>query len=193
MNAVELFHQDGRPSGVFYCEKCRGVRSEKEQAENCCKEPTCSGCGTEISKYWTKCDACREKEEAAREAALFEAAEKVTTWDGWIYVEGLGYRDGFFESVDDLLDFVGEGEEDQMPEYAWTCDSYPFAQVSIEEIKERIEDSGEAYEDFDANDLDGLKELEAALDAFNKANEDVVSWTPNLKRALVLKKEVACG
>jgi len=47
---------------------------------------------------------------------------------------------------------------------------------------------GEAYEDFDFNDLNGLTELKAALDAFNAANEDKISYSPDYKRAVILTK-----
>ncbi len=32
MNAIKLYHQDGKPSGVFYCEKCRCVKRTEEEA-----------------------------------------------------------------------------------------------------------------------------------------------------------------
>lgn len=189
MNATELFLADGRNAGIYFCAECRNVARTEPEANQCCAPYKCTVCGTDVDRktYRTVCPPCEKAKREAAEKARFAAAEKVTSWDGYIMAEGYGYSDGYFPSVDDLRDYV-EDEELEMPEYVWTCDRSNFAHLSIESITERIADGGEAYEDFDVDDLFGLEELEKAIEVFNAANDSVVSWNPNQKRALLVNK-----
>lgn len=182
MNAIELYLKDNKPAGVFYCEKCRLVYPSKERAESCCKPNLCK-CGKECPTYWTICDSCRKESEIEKEKARFEAAEKVATHDGWIFCDGLGYAEGYFESVDELLDYCSS-EECEIPKYAWCCNPDNFVNVSIDEIIDRISDNG--YEGFDSDTLRGQEELDVALQKFNAANSKVVSWSPNYKKAILI-------
>jgi len=186
MNAQELFIKDGKSAGVFYCPVCLFVSRSRELAEACCKPRICDKCGLEIEKH-SYCHPCHDKAERAKEQARFEAAEKLTTWDGWVFSEGHGYNEGFAASVDDLFDAVES--PDDIPDYVWTCDPVPFVFASLDDIKQRIEESEDAYEDFDANDCEGLPELEKAIEAFNEANKGTVSYHPNYKRALLVDRQ----
>ena len=195
MNATELFLADGRNAGIFFCAECRNMKRTETEAAECCAPYKCTYCGTEIPRknYRTACPDCIEAKEREKEAARFAAAEKVEAWDGWLYSDGYGNSEGFFRELCELREWI-ESESDEgteMPEHVWTCDEIRFASVSIQEVTERIADSGEAYEDFDVDDLHGLDELEAALEAFNRANESVVSYRPNYKRALLVNKSNA--
>jgi hypothetical protein len=186
VNAVELFHKDGRPASVFYCGQCRIVHKHQEHAEQCCKNYLCSDCGKDTgSRSWLICDTCRSLRDVKKERERFEKAEKVADWDGFVYCEGFG-REGFCESLDVIYEECDD-EEKTVPEYAWTCTPNRFAVVTIDDIKDRIIDSGDCYEDFSVNDLNGLKELEAALDAFNESNSGVLSYQPDYKKAVLLQ------
>lgn len=185
MNAIELFHQDGKSAGVFYCVKCRIVRATQEAAETCCNNYLCRHCGKDTgSRSWLACDDCRSAENIRMEKERFEKAEKVTQWDGPVYREGFGYRDGFAADLEDLLDDV---EPDEMPEYVWTCDTHPAVLLDYDSIIENA--TQEAHEDFDPATLGGEAELKAALDKFNEANSAELNWEPNFKRALLISKE----
>lgn len=195
MNATELFLADQRSAGIYFCSECRHVKRTAEEANACCGPYTCSYCGVDVPRknFRTACPDCIAKNEVIKEAARFEAAKKVTDHDGWIYAEGIGYNDGFFEDVAALAEWI-EGEDDpelQMPAYVWTCDAIHFAQVSIAAITEHIVDNGDAYEDFEADDLHGLDKLEAAIVEFNQANAAIVSWQPNYKQALLVDPKFA--
>ena len=195
MNATELFLADGRNAGIYFCAECRNVRRTVEEASGCCLPYKCTYCGTDVDRktYRTACPSCIEANQKAKEAARFEAAEKVTQWDGWLYSEAYGSNDGYFQEVEDFREWI-ESESDEgteMPGYVWTCDPIRFAVISIGEITERIADGREAYEDFDVDDLHGLDALETAIEAFNAANESVVSYRPNYKRALLVNKSNA--
>lgn len=187
MNAKELFLPDGGSAGIYFCEACRLTAANQEIAEQCCKPYKCKHCGAECQKYWTVCAACSAKEECEKERARFEAAEKVTEWDGWIYSEGHG-NDGFAQCVEDLFESAEFEFASEIPEYVWTCEPVQFVCVSFDNIKQEIEENESAYEDFDADDLHGLAKLEKAIDAFNEANADKISYRPNLKRALLVDR-----
>lgn len=187
MNALELFHKDGGSAGVFYCGECRCVKRTQDEAEQCCKPYTCSKCGVVTEKYWTICNGCRSKKRQEEERARFEAAEKIDAdaYEGWLYCDGIaGSNEGFFEDLETLIDLCCDAEV--KPEYAWACNPQHFAVLDIDDILQRIEEDGDAYEDFDARDMNGIPELEKALVAFNEANIGVVSYSPDYKRAVLL-------
>lgn len=189
MNPIQLFHQNGKATGIYYCEKCRIVHRELSMAEKCCAPVTCSSCGsTDVSKYHTKCDACENKERAQREADRFEKAEKLTVWDGPVYSDGHGYHEGYFATIDDFEDWLAtdenfDGTELERPEYVWACTSAPFCVLDIDRI---IEDAAqEAFDDWDG-DTAGYDELKKSIEVFNEANKHLIAWTPNYKAAVLL-------
>ncbi len=186
MNAQELFLKDGRSSEVFYCSQCKIVHRTQEQADKCCTPNRCPSCGVEVGRHWTICDGCRATRETEKERERFKNAEKVTTWDGWVYCECLG-RDGFSESLQEMLDEIGSADE--IPEYVWTCNARPFAVVHVSSILDDIAANG--YEDFDPQTLDGIPELKEAIRIFNAANEKVLSYEPDYSTALLVNVAAA--
>src|SRR6185369_10937636 len=111
MNSTELFHKDGRSTGIFFCGQCRIVHRTEGGAVECCAPRKCSECGKEVDRYWTVCESCRNERDARAERERFEKANKLTDWDGWV---SLGDR--YFESVDELLEYC-ESEGIAEPEY----------------------------------------------------------------------------
>jgi hypothetical protein len=186
MNATELYLKDGRSAGVFYCEKCKIVHRTTAEADQCCMPYHCKGCGKETQRYVNICSACFNKQQDKKEAERFAKAAKITKWDGWVYVEGLGYQNGYFQSVEDLIDYLTDEEDGNYPQYAWTCSANHFVNAEISDITERIGDN--AYEDFNTEDLNGLQELKAAIAKFNDANKDAVSYTPDYTTAVLIEK-----
>ena len=71
-----------------------------------------------------------------------------------------------------------------IPEYLWTCEANHFVRVDVSDVTERLDDC--SYEDWDPETLNGLEALKEALNAFCEANKDVVSYTPNFKKAVLL-------
>ena len=186
MKAIQLFHKDGRSASVWYCEKCLCVAATESVAESCCRPYKCRECGEETENRMLRCNSCRSKLDAAREMEKFAKSAKVTAWDGWIFVEGLGYRDGFFESVGDLHDFCGD-DEIAIPQYAWTCTPTQFAFIDFSEIEQGICENN-AYEDFDPGDLNGVDEIKKAIDAFNESNKELVSYSPDYSKSVLLSQ-----
>jgi hypothetical protein len=204
MNAQELFKKASKtdtyyePVERWFCEKCEIIHQDRDLAEKCCKPNICA-CGTEISeKYYLVCASCRTKQDITREKDLFDKAEKLTEWDGPVYCDGYGSNEGYFETVEDFLDQFEETYEEfrnsepeknlKLPEYVWCCDSIPLANLDLDEILENS--TQEAYDGFEYSGFKGLEELRAAIDKFNEINKDVVSWTPNYKKALLLEKQI---
>ena len=186
MNATELFHQDGKSAGVFYCSECRNVAKNSDDADKCCKPTLCQHCGKPSGhRFWTCCDACSKLKSIQAEQDRFDKAKKLTEWDGWVFSEGLGFREGFFESLSDLLDQL---EDDEVPKYVWACDPDHFAFARVDDVIRPILENESAYEGFDSDDLSGIEELKAAIEKFNEANKHIVSYIPNFKMAVLINK-----
>ena len=186
MNAIELYLEHGKSAGIFYCEKCRQVAGSQVLAEQCCQNYLCSKCGKDVgSRSWLVCDACRAADETAKERERFEKAEKLTAWDGWVYLEGTG-NNGYSESLSDFYDRWADanGEDADLPEYVWACKSEQFVTVDFDGIMENIEENG--YEDFDSRTLNGLEELKAAIKQFEAANAGVLSYSPDFTKAILI-------
>ena len=47
MAAIELYKQDGKPAGVYFCESCRIVYANQEDADWCHGEHLCA-CGKKV-------------------------------------------------------------------------------------------------------------------------------------------------
>ncbi len=187
MNPIQLFHADGQPAkDTHYCGECRIIHATKHLAEQCCVPPKCEDCGEPAAQYYTVCDSCREKRAAERERERFEKAEKVTEWDGPVYLEGLGGDDYVANAADIEELLYNYGDDDRpRPEYVWTCHSVSFAQVDLNAVIENIAEN--SYDDWDESDLEGTEELGKAIGAFNEKNKGIVSWEPNYKKALLLQ------
>lgn len=183
MKATELFLEDSKPAGVFFCGQCRLVYNEKVKAEKCCAPYKCEDCGKECQKYWTVCEYCRQAREQKREQERFEKAEKVTDWGGWIYADGMGFHDGYFESLADLEDYLND-EESERPEYVWATKENHFVEADISDITERVMDG--AYDGFEVEYLKGLDDLKAAIEKFNEANREIVSYSPDYSKAVLI-------
>ena len=193
MNATELYLKEGKSAGVFYCEKCRNVAGSQHLAEQCCKNYLCSKCGKDTgSRSWLVCDACRAADEVAKERARFEKAEKLSAWDGLVYLEGTG-RDGFSDSLSDFYDNWADDHDEggELPKYVWACKANHFVNAAVSDITERMCDY--AYEDFDPETLDGLDELKSALQKFNEANAAVCSYGPDYSKAILLNVRMSEG
>lgn len=189
MNAIELFHKDGKPAKVWYCEKCRHVAGDERTANLCCDwHYDCRVCGQKCERtHYLMCDKCSQAEEDKKELARFNSAEKLTDWDGPIYAHGLGSNEGFFEDISCFLDFLEEEELDEI-KYVWAAQEVPFVCASIDSITESIYNN--AYDDFDIDNLEGLEELDKAIDKFNTLNKDKMMYEINYSKAILLEKAV---
>ena len=185
--AIELFHADSKPAGVWYCSQCRNVYGTEEAAQGCHGALLCA-CGEPRDRSYPNCQECRNKEWAAtlkaKEAARFEAAAKVPESeykDAQVFDECSG---DYFNSFDELREHY-EADGDPLPAYAWACRDIGVREADIGMIIEPILD--EMWEDADVDDLYGVDELDAAVSAFNEANKGVHVWEPDYTRAIILE------
>jgi hypothetical protein len=118
-----------------------------------------------------------------QEASRFAKAEKVTEWDGPVFV-----GDTFYHSLHDAIDVCSD-DEDGLPAYVWTASPHEvISGLDVASVVEnRLDDAG--WEDMSLDDLRGVQELQAALDAFEKANAEVLSYFPDYSKVVVLQDE----
>lgn len=189
MNTEQLFLENGEPTGVYFCSKCRTVYRSESQAEDCCLCLTCRK-ALRVS-YYTVCDACKQVMELEQERKhedairkIFDAAEEVTEF------EHLWWNDRMYSGIDEILD---DCEDGVVPEFVHPMKPEHFEgfvlQRLIDDYNENILIDDDA---FDVSEhLSGLDELNAAFDEFNQKNENVViCWfEDNKKKVRVKPKE----
>jgi len=125
-------------------------------------------------------ETCLDAREVTQNKERFAKAKKVEAWDG-----GAWLGDRYFSTMDELCDHL-ESEGEEWPEYVWAaCPTTVISTLDVADVVENhISDRG--WEDMETSDLNGVAELQAALDAFIKANEGVVSYLPDFKTAILL-------
>lgn len=160
---------------VYECGICKKVYFDEKIAEDCCKNYNCEDCGVEIPRYRLLCDTCSLKRK-------FEKAEKLTKWDGWVYWEGLGYNEGYFRDIGELIEHC-EDEGIAVPDWVFTCTPTNHKLDIKYAIEIMLDD---AYEDAYEGLID-LDELEEFIDKWN-AKQRIVTYYPNYKKILLVKK-----
>ena len=201
MNAIKLFRADtNEPIESCACGRCGLIWHKQEIAERCC---LCVECGQPVSGPNEKPDfygtrnhpthfECKHKRDRQREVERMDEAEKVDSFDGWVYSDGHGHNEGYFDSVDDFAEWWEDNccEGEPLPEYVWTCRSeriIPDGERIMDDMLQAWLERG--WDDMDESDLSGLDELKAAVEAFSKANEGVLAWHPNYKQAVRMRGE----
>ena len=182
-----MLFRSGTTSGAFYCSVCNVIYPTKDKAEWCHGERLCA-CGKKIEQrfFEIRCEECKRKmwheKEAAKEAERFEKANKIkaSEYTG----DHVMCNDQYYDCVEDAIDQYFEGQE---PEYMWACKDDGIPSVDLEDVICNIIDN--MWEDADTSDLNGVEELEAALKAFNEANESIQVCTPDYSTAILVEKK----
>lgn len=182
---IELFHADGKSASVFYCSKCRSVATSKDQP--CCQDRSCACGNSTLSRYQSQCDACRKEADRKAAAKRLEDAQEIPSADfsDWVYCDGYGHKDGFFESLEDLVEWLDENHDPEemgpRPAWAFACDSQPPQSVDIGDVLEDM-----FSDSFEEADEQAVEEdaLSIALNAFWEANKHIVSWSPDYRRKI---------
>lgn len=190
MNAVELFHQDGRPAGVFFCHKCRAVKKDKADADSCCEPKICPKCGGDMGNYHAICSACWTLDRQAKENERMAKADKLEVWGGPVYHEGFGDNEWYFANLDELLDYAADNgyknEPETLPEYVFVCNEIPFKCYSFGSFMEHTCDGMfEGHMDF----IKGEDSLKLAFKRFEAMNKELVSWDVDYTRAVKVPRE----
>lgn len=189
MNAIKLTgtKPDGANVYIWACSKCGYTAGDEKTAEKCCR---CLTCGKELNRRIVgDCDDCWREKDAKREAERIAKAEKLEKWDGWVFYDGAtNGNDGYFESLDDLVDWLeSEGiDPDNWPEYVFCCKVVPFPAVDLDDIVDRIMD--ELPVGYEREHLVGLDLLEEAINDFNESNKHLISYEPDYTKVVRVKK-----
>jgi hypothetical protein len=125
------------------------------------------------------------------DAEVLEKAELVTDYEGPVYLDGVGngsFGKGFFSDVQELSEHL-DFHEGERPLFAHCCTSRKFS-IDLDSVLENA--TQEMYDDI-ADDVDGVTELQDAVDAFNKANESIKTWDPDYKRKVAIPMQAAAA
>lgn len=161
---------------AYQCSNCGVSYIYKDAAEACCSQKKCEDCGELLPTRWcrTVCNRCHEKRR-------FEKAEKLESWDGYIYcAKGYGYNDGYFETVDDLIDYCHDHGL-APPKYAFVCEEQRHEIDVDAALENMLED---AYEDA-GDHLQDEKELRDFIAEWNK-KQYIVTYYPDYSRVVLI-------
>ncbi len=189
ITAIELFHADGRPSGIWYCSECRAVQNDKFQAQRCHGVTHCETCGVSLGKraphYRKQCEECDRKDwNARRTKEEFDRYTKAVKIAASEYTgPQVFFDDRYYPTVEDAID-----QCDSPPEYVWAVNNIGLRGANIEDLIDSVLE--EAWEDADSDDLNGLEELQAAVDAFNEANSGIDVYMVDYDEAIVLDQSI---
>lgn len=183
MNAIQLLKPNNEPANAWMCE-CGRFWIDQNGAGRCC---ACSYCGEKTKPNEFHHSECYRKHYEALQAERLEKATKLESWNGWVYFEGLGHNEGFFESLGELIK-VAANEDCELPDFVFVCHENPFSGVDIDDAIENA--TCDMYEDA-ADDLKGIKELRAAVKEFNEKNASLMSYSIDYKRAVRVPKQQA--
>ena len=187
MNGYELISpKTGKPCGVFVCGVCNLV-THADLVEKCCKPCDCGK--PSRNRFECKCSDCVDIAYAERRAKDLEKAELVE-WDGsMIFSEEVsGHRDGWFDSPDDLLDYLADEEEDNKPEFAFVGRKCVRELDLYSAIERMTEDT---YEDAEVcATLEDMTRLEEVVTMFN-AKYAVTYYEHDYKRKVRIAAKVA--
>jgi hypothetical protein len=178
---------NGQEGVIWFCGRCgigfQGEASQDVAEHHCtcryCGQPTEGPRGGDIGGSHAE---CWRKEQHDRYIKRLDAAEKLDLWGGWVYAEGFGCNDGFFDSLGTMVEELEDNTPpEEWPEYAFICNEQPFGGIDLTSVLESCTD--DMYEDA-ADDLKGVDELRAAIDRFNDINKELHSYQPDYKRAV---------
>ncbi len=187
MNGYELISpKTGKPCGVFACGVCNLV-THADLVEKCCKPCDCGK--PSRNRFECRCSDCADIAYRERRAKQLEEAELVE-WDGsMIFSEEIsGYRDGWFDSPEHLLDYLSDEDEDNKPDFAFLgrkCVKELDISRAVEQMTE------ETYEDSELHIADAdWKALLEAVDTFN-AKYAVTYYEHDYKRKVRIAENVS--
>ncbi len=193
MNAVELFHQDGRPAGVWYCGKCKCIVGDrtggKDAAEKCCEPSKCEQCGAEVERYWRSCGECRRKNEVKREQERFALSKKLTLdeWGASDVCDNMLMHptaDKWFRDLDDFEEWLSCDSGRVRPSYLWCSEHIRWRPDASGDLRDRLHDN---FHEDAADDIsdDEYKRLDDMVNAWWQENR-VISYEPDYSRCVLL-------
>ena len=192
MNAYKLLSPSGMEIGSA-CGVCHQIAApgNYDISEKCC---TCYECGKPLSDKDRRSrslyhDACDKQMRVRWQQERLDKAKLVNDYDGPVYLEGIGrgsYGDGYFSDVHELAESIPTAVETDGTRFAFCCESRNTS-LDFDSIIENLAE--EMFEDA-ADSLNGLDELREAIDAFNLANESVITWDVDYERKVAIPSTI---
>jgi hypothetical protein len=187
MNAQRICLKDGTELEAWRCSACGIIYAGTDQgiADMCC---VCQRCGKLNDPKVeggcsTLCSPCRTIVWSENDAEKLDRASEVPDYDGPVF-DGADYH----ESMEAFIDHweCDHDAGDSRPEFVHTCHITPYSLDAGDILQNMLENA--EVEDADEHLLSGVKEFEAAVDAFNKANEKNVYWNCDNKHKVRVPK-----
>lgn len=185
---VPLFHEDGKSARVGYSKKTKVIYKDIDALID---DHYRDDIKTEEERNTLHKLRLIEwsEQEAKREFERFEKAKKIkySEWPGEQFYDGEDYHpdiETFFEAVSETFGF----DYEKYPKYVWATKKKPY-------ITEK--DAFGIYEN-DLEDLseecdwpvEGVKDLQEALNEFVESNEDNVAYWPDYTIALLIDDQI---
>lgn len=185
MDPIDLqgVNRDGKICHVWACGKCGFAKPSERDARVCC---TCRTCGTPMESrgaWESECEPCRKKRYAESDQKREDSAEKLEVWDGGVF-----YNERYYSSAEAIECDYLEGNE---PEWIYVARKVAPPTLDAEEILQNLlENMGDSDGDL-YDQLDGVKEFDAACKAFNEANKNVAWYEEDMKRMVRVPKRAS--
>lgn len=144
-------------------------------------------CGAPVKTHRLRCDACDDKIAAAKKAERFQRADKVSIDDypdQPVFWDSRGYHGGYFESIDEVLDFC-EDNDNATPPFVWAALPTDF-HIDADDIIESALERQAHYEG--AASLiseEARKNLQAYLNVWS-GELKIRTWHIDHRRAVLL-------
>lgn len=121
---------------------------------------------------------------AKRRAEAFEKATKIPAaeYTGWVSWPGCVGDDGYFESVQELLNHCAKTGK-PAPTFVWACKPIPLHLDAEGIVDQALEEHHEGAKDFISNAE--MERLQVLLDEWAKA-QGVTSWCEDRTRAVMI-------
>lgn len=187
-DAQQLFLKDGTATKNWFCNKCKVICYGEQVANDCCAPRLCA-CGKEVKGSWSHCDECREKVEREHEKRIMELAELIP-YSGQPFFNP--EDDKFYNDTDQYEEHCADNEitKDKIPVYVYgvkTFDEHLDLGTILDSALDEVPE--EVWDGCNYSELENYKELEAAVDAFNKANKKSLTYyEPDYRVKYALKE-----
>lgn len=176
------------------CSKCGHAYPDEAVAGRCC---VCPDCGKDSNPRWGfggKCAACQHKHECDVAAKRLAAAVEVpqAEYSGAVHCPGIGEE--YWETFGDFLEYAYDNHDDEQPdrwpEWVFAAVKDPLPRMDASDIVENMLDVSFDFE----IEPNGVKELQAALDVFYKANDHAWVWCDDFTKKIRVPTlaEVSC-
>lgn len=177
---IELWAPGAKRPSIYVCRRCKtgynllllGSDDERHahakwQAARCC-DARCERCMAPVERYHSRCRDCQSLHLAEQRRAWAKRSRPVEYDGGWVYSEHVsGYNDGYFDSMDALVEYVEESVSDGITLPPWV--------IPCREIHPEL-DLSVAYEHMDDDFcVDDMSPSQEVSDADAKALDEIVA------------------